>query len=27
LAEGLDFDKFPSLRAKVSEWERTVHLE
>ena len=27
LARGIDFTKYPSLREKVKEWERTVHLE
>lgn len=27
LARGISFEKYPSLKEKVKEWERTVHLE
>ncbi|MFA7245308.1 MAG: ATP-dependent DNA helicase RecG [Candidatus Magasanikbacteria bacterium] len=27
VARGMDFDKYPSLKKKVGEWEKSVHLE
>ena len=27
VARGMDFNKYPSLKKKVGEWEKSVHLE